>query len=154
MTRRSCRKPAPQLADRSRSPAYKTPRHGWAMGYTMAGIAVRTVYQLRQSVAEKLGRLSLGYFDRHPHGDILSRATNDVGNIFTALQEGLPPLLTSALTVMALLGMMFWISPVLAPISLVTILLSVPVTSLIARRSKREFVAQWPADRASERTGR
>jgi ATP-binding cassette subfamily B protein len=38
---------------------------------------------------------------------------------------------------------MFWISPVLALISLVTMLLSVPVTSLIARRSKREFVAQW-----------
>jgi ABC-type multidrug transport system fused ATPase/permease subunit len=116
---------------------------GWAMGYVMAGVAVRTVYHLRQRVAEKLGRLSLGYFDRHPHGDILSRATNDMGNIFTALQEGLTPLLTSALTVVGLLGMMFWISPVLAPISLVTILLSVPVTSLIARRSKREFIAQW-----------
>jgi ABC-type multidrug transport system fused ATPase/permease subunit len=116
---------------------------GWAMGYVMAGVAVRTVYRLRQRVAEKLGRLSLGYFDRHSHGDILSRATNDMGNIFTALQEGLTPLLTSALTVVGLLGMMFWISPVLAPISLVTILLSVPVTSLIARRSKREFIAQW-----------
>jgi ABC-type multidrug transport system fused ATPase/permease subunit len=116
---------------------------GWAMGFVMAGIAVRTVYRLRQTVAEKLGRLSLGYFDRHPHGDILSRATNDMGNIFTALQEGLTPLLTSALTVVGLLGMMFWISPMLAPISLVTILLSVPVTRLIARRSKREFVAQW-----------
>ncbi|HEY1625112.1 MAG TPA: ABC transporter ATP-binding protein, partial [Streptosporangiaceae bacterium] len=116
---------------------------GWAMGYVMAGIAVRTVYRLRQTVEEKLGRLPLGYFDRHPHGDILSRATNDMGNIFTALQEGLTPLLTSALTVVGLLGMMFWISPVLAPISLVTILLSVPVTRLIARRSKREFIAQW-----------
>jgi ATP-binding cassette subfamily B protein len=116
---------------------------GWAMGYVMAGIAVRTVYRLRQTVTEKLGRLSLGYFDRNPHGDILSRATNDMGNIFTALQEGLTPLLTSALTMVGLIGMMFWISPVLAPISLVTILLSVPVTRLITRRSKREFMAQW-----------
>jgi ATP-binding cassette subfamily B protein len=116
---------------------------GWAMGYITAGIAARTVYRLRQTVTEKLGRLSLGYFDRHPHGDILSRSTNDIGNIFNAFQDGLTPLLTSALTVVGLLGVMFWISPVLAPISLVTILLSVPVTSLIARRSKREFVAQW-----------
>jgi ABC-type multidrug transport system fused ATPase/permease subunit len=116
---------------------------GWAMGYVTAGIAVRTVYRLRQMASEKLGRLSLGFFDRYPHGDILSLATNDIGNVFTAFQDGLTPLLTSALTVVGLLGVMFWISPVLAPISLVTILLSVPVTSLIARRSKREFVAQW-----------
>jgi ABC-type multidrug transport system fused ATPase/permease subunit len=116
---------------------------GWAMTYIASGISTRTAYRLRQAVTEKLGRLPLEYFDRHPHGDILSRSVNDVGNIFTALQDGVTPLLTSALAVVGLLGLMFWISPVLAPISLVTILLSVPVTSLIARRSKREFTAQW-----------
>jgi ATP-binding cassette subfamily B protein len=116
---------------------------GWAMGYIMAGIAVRTTYRLRRTVAEKLGRLPLGYFDRHPSGDILSRATNDIGNVFAALQDGLTPLLTSAFTMVGLLGMIFWISPVLAPISLVTILLTIPVMSLIVRHSKPRFVAQW-----------
>lgn len=116
---------------------------GWAMGYMMAGIAVRTTYRLRGAVAEKLGRLPLGYFDSHPSGDILSRATNDIGNIFAALQDGLTPLLTSAFTMVGLLGMIFWISPVLAPIALVTILLVVPVMSQIVRRSKPRFVAQW-----------
>jgi len=116
---------------------------GWIMGYLMAGIVVRTTYQLRQSIAEKLGRMPLGYFDRHPAGDILSRATNDVGNVFVALQDGLTPLLTSAFTMLGLLGMIFWISPVLAPISLVTILLVLPVMSQIVRRSKPRYVAQW-----------
>lgn len=116
---------------------------GWAMTYIASGISTRTAYRLRQAVTEKLGRLPLEYFDRHPHGDILSRSVNDVGNVFTALQDGVAPLLTSVLAVVGLLSLMFWISPVLAPISLVTILLSVPVTSLIARRSKREFAAQW-----------
>ena len=116
---------------------------GWVMGYMMAGIAVRTTYRLRRAVADKLGRLPLGYFDRHPSGDILSRATNDIGNIFAALQDGLTPLLTSAFTMVGLLGMIFWISPVLAPISLVTVLLVAPVMSLITRRSKPRFVAQW-----------
>src|ERR1700733_14919701 len=55
---------------------------GWVMGYMMAGIAVRTTYRLRRAVADKLGRLPLGYFDRHPSGEILSRATNDNGNNF------------------------------------------------------------------------
>jgi ABC-type multidrug transport system fused ATPase/permease subunit len=116
---------------------------GWAMNYMMAGIAVRVVYELRQMVTAKLGRLSLGYFDSHSHGDTLSLALNDVGNIFAAFQDGIGPLLTSVMTLVGLLGVMFWISPVLAPISLVTILLSAPVMSLIARRSKREFTAQW-----------
>src|SRR5262249_18120542 len=44
---------------------------GWAMKYMMAGITVRVVYKLRQMVTEKLGRLALGYFDSHSHGDIL-----------------------------------------------------------------------------------
>lgn len=116
---------------------------GWAMTYIASGISTRTAYRLRQAVTEKLSRLPLEYFDRHSHGDILSRSVNDVGNVFTALQDGVAPLLTSVLAVVGLLGLMFWISPVLAPISLVTILLSVPMTRLIARRSKREFTAQW-----------
>ena len=116
---------------------------GWALNYMMAGIAVRVVYRLRQMVTEKVGRLPLGYFDSHSRGDILSLALNDVSNIFAVLQDGIGPLLTSVLTLVGLLGVMFWISPVLAPISLGTILFSGPVMSLIAGRSKREFAAQW-----------
>jgi ABC-type multidrug transport system fused ATPase/permease subunit len=120
---------------------------GWILGYMLAGIGVRTMYRLRRAVGEKLGRLPLEYFDSHPHGDILSRATNDIGNVFAAIQDGLTPLFTSILTMVGVLGMMFWISPVLAPISLVTILLTIPVMVPILRRSKRRFATQW------ERTG-
>lgn len=70
-------------------------------GFIMAGIAVRVVRRMRQAVAVKLSRLPLQYFDSHPHGDILSRVSNDIDNIFTTLQEGigqltgLPPLTRS-----------------------------------------------------------
>jgi ABC-type multidrug transport system fused ATPase/permease subunit len=120
----------------------------WAQGYIMAGVAQRTVYGLRQAADEKLARLQLRYFDSHPHGDILSRVTNDIDNLTTTLQQGLSQLLTSVLTVIGVLAMMFWISPLLAAVSLVTIPLAVVVTFLIARRSKTRFVAQW------RRTGR
>jgi ABC-type multidrug transport system fused ATPase/permease subunit len=116
---------------------------GWVMAYMMAGIVVRTTVRLRQLVAEKLGRLPLRYFDRHPAGDILSLATNDVGNVYDALQDGLTPLLTSVFTTVGLVGILFWISPLLALVSLVTILLVLPMTSLIARRAKPRFAAQW-----------
>jgi ATP-binding cassette, subfamily B, multidrug efflux pump len=115
----------------------------WGQGYIMAGVAQRTVYGLRRDVEAKLSRLPLKYFDSHSHGDILSRVTNDIDNIATTLQQGLSQIVTSVLTVIGVLAMMVWISPLLAVISLITVPLSVGVTLLIARRSQREFAAQW-----------
>ena len=115
----------------------------WAQGYIMAGVAQRTVYGMRRDVEAKLSRLPLKYFDSHAHGDILSRVTNDIDNVTTTLQQGLSQLLTSALTVVGVLGMMFWISPLLAVISLVTVPMSIGVTVLVARRSQKQFTAQW-----------
>ncbi len=115
----------------------------WAQGYIMAGVAQRTVYGMRRDVESKLARLPLKYFDSHSHGDILSRVTNDIDNVATTLQQGMSQMLTSVLTVVGVLGMMFWISPLLATISLVTVPLSVVVTLLIAKRSQVQFAAQW-----------
>jgi len=119
----------------------------WAQGYVMAGVAQRTVYRLREDVEAKLARLPLRYFDRHSHGDILSRVTNDIDNLTTTLQQGLSQLLTSALTILGVIAIMFWISPLLAGISLITVPLSLVVTFFVARRSQLQFAAQW------ERTG-
>ncbi len=115
----------------------------WAQGYIMAGVAQRTVYGMRRDVEAKLGRLPLKYFDSHSHGDILSRVTNDIDNVTTTLQQGLSQILTAVLTVVGVLGMMFWISPLLALISLVTVPLSVVVVLIIGRRSQKQFAAQW-----------
>jgi ATP-binding cassette subfamily B multidrug efflux pump len=119
----------------------------WGQGYIMAGITQRAMYRLRREVEEKLARLPLRYFDSHPHGDILSRVSNDIDNLSATLQQGFSQLLTSVLTIAGVLGMMFWISPLLAAVSLVTIPLAVAVTFVIARRSQAEFADQW------ERTG-
>ena len=113
----------------------------------MAGVAQRTVYRMREDVESKLARLPLRYFDRHSHGDILSRVTNDIDNVTTTLQQGLSQLLSSGLTILGVIAMMFWISPLLAGVSLVTIPLSIVVTFFVARRSQVQFAAQW------ERTG-
>src|ERR1039457_2662529 len=115
----------------------------WMQGYLMAGVAQSTVYTMRRDVEAKLRRLPLQYFDSHPHGDVLSRVTNDIDNVTTTLQQGLSQLLTSALTIVGVLGMMLWISPLLALISLVTVPLSIGVTLIIAGRAQRQFAAQW-----------
>jgi ATP-binding cassette subfamily B protein len=119
----------------------------WGQAYIMAGVTQRTVYRLRQRVDEKLGRLPLAYFDRESRGDILSRVTNDIDNIAQTLQQSLTQLITSLFTVVGVLAMMLWISPLLAIISLLIVPLAMVVTILIARRSQVQFAAQW------ERTG-
>jgi ABC-type multidrug transport system fused ATPase/permease subunit len=115
----------------------------WGQGYLMAGITQRVMYGLRREVEEKLARLPLRYFDSHPHGDILSRVSNDIDNLSTTLQQGFSQLLTSVLTIIGVLGMMFWISPLLAAVSLVIIPLAVGITLVIARRSQTQFTNQW-----------
>jgi ATP-binding cassette subfamily B protein len=109
----------------------------------MAGVAQRTVFGLRKDVEAKMARLPLQYFDSHPHGDLLSRVTNDIDNISTTLQQGMTQLLTSTLTIVGVLAVMVWISPILAVVALITVPLSILVTLLVARRSQKQFAAQW-----------
>jgi ATP-binding cassette subfamily B multidrug efflux pump len=115
----------------------------WLLSYIMAGVAQRTVYGLRRDAEAKLARLPLQYFDSHPHGDLLSRVTNDIDNITTTLQQGMSQFLTSTLTIVGVLAVMVWISPLLAAVALVTVPLSIVVTLLVARRSQKHFAAQW-----------
>jgi ATP-binding cassette subfamily B protein len=116
---------------------------GWVQQYVMAGIAQRTMFRLREDVDLKLARLPLKYFDDHPRGDLLSRVTNDIDNISTTLQQSLTQIVTAALTIVGVLIMMLTISPLLAAISLVAVPLSFVVTVLIAKRSQKQFAAQW-----------
>ncbi|MFG1762673.1 ABC transporter ATP-binding protein [Micromonospora parva] len=115
----------------------------WWQGWLLNGVVQRTVLRLRAEVEEKLNRLPLPYFDRQPRGELLSRVTNDIDNISTSLQQTLSQLLTSLLTVIGVLAVMFWISPVLALVALVAVPLSVLVTQRIAKRSQKQFIAQW-----------
>jgi ATP-binding cassette subfamily B multidrug efflux pump len=121
---------------------------GWLQQYLTVGMSQGIVRRLRSEVDAKLSRLPLRYFDSHPRGDILSRVTNDVDNIANTLQQSLTQIITSLLTVIGVLGMMFSINVLLATISLLTIPVSIVVTILIAKRSQKQFALQW------ERTGK
>lgn len=115
----------------------------WIQGYLMAGVTQRTVFRLRRLAEEKIGRLPLSYFDTQSRGDLLSRVTNDIDNISNSLQQGLSQILNSLLTIISVLAMMVWISPELALVSLIAIPLSMFVSIRIAKRSQRQFIAQW-----------
>ncbi|WP_100525595.1 ABC transporter ATP-binding protein [Mycobacteroides abscessus] len=115
----------------------------WVQARLLNVTVQRTVVALRTEVENKIHRLPLSYFDSRQRGEILSRVTNDVDNIQTSLQMSINQLLSSMLTLVAVLAMMLSISPLLAVITLATVPLSLWVTRAIARRSQRLFVAQW-----------
>ena len=115
----------------------------WVSWYVMGGVSQRTVYRLRRDVDLKLARLPLKYFDTHQRGDTLSRVTNDIDNIAGTLQQSMTQIITSIATIIGILAMMFWISPMLALVCLLVIPLAAGSTMLIARRSQKQFAAQW-----------
>jgi ATP-binding cassette subfamily B multidrug efflux pump len=106
-------------------------------------VVQRTVYELRQQVEAKLSRLPLRYFDQQQRGEVLSRATNDTDNIAMTMQQTLSQMLNSVLTVIGVLAMMFFISPLLAVIALVTIPLSIVVAAQVGKRAQPQFIRQW-----------
>ncbi|MGW1814390.1 ABC transporter ATP-binding protein [Streptomyces sp. NPDC002125] len=103
----------------------------------------RVVFQLREDLQTKLSRLPLSYFDRQQRGEVLSRATNDIDNISQTMQQTMGQLINSLLTIVGVLIMMFWVSPLLALVALVTVPLSVVVAARVGKRSQPHFVAQW-----------
>ncbi|MCY0918230.1 ABC transporter ATP-binding protein [Streptomyces sp. H27-G5] len=102
-----------------------------------------TVYRMREELQAKLSRLPLSYFDQQKRGEVLSRATNDIDNIGQTLQQTMGQLLNSLLTIVGVLAMMFWISPLLALVALVTVPVSIFVAAKIGKKSQPQFVAQW-----------
>ncbi|MEU4994894.1 ABC transporter ATP-binding protein [Streptomyces sp. NPDC021622] len=103
----------------------------------------RTVFRLREDVQTKLSRLPLSYFDKRQRGEVLSRATNDIDNIGQTLQQTMGQLVNSLLTIIGVLVMMFYVSPLLALVALITVPLSFYVATKVGKRSQPQFVQQW-----------
>ncbi|GAA5038993.1 ABC transporter ATP-binding protein [Actinopolymorpha pittospori] len=106
-------------------------------------VVQRMAYRLREEAETKLSRLPLSYFDKQPRGELLSRTTNDIDNIAQTLQQALSQIVTSLLTIIGVLAMMVWISPLLALVALVTVPVSVVVVAIIGKRAQPQFIKQW-----------
>jgi len=115
----------------------------WFSGLLLNRVVQNTVRQLRADVEDKVHRLPLSYFDRSPRGELLSRVTNDIDNVSQSLQQTMGQLLTSLFTVLGVLAMMLWISPLLALVALVSVPTSLLVTRAIMKRSQGQFIQQW-----------
>ena len=115
----------------------------WLQGWLLNRVTVKVLYRLRAQVEDKVHRLPLSYFDAVQRGELLSRLTNDVDNVTNTLQQSLSSALTSILTVVGVLGMMFSISWKLALVALIIFPLMGVVFGVIGPRSQKAFTNQW-----------
>ncbi|KQT94885.1 multidrug ABC transporter ATP-binding protein [Marmoricola sp. Leaf446] len=120
----------------------------FVQGYLLNDVVQKTVLRLRAEVEDKVNALPLAFVDKQARGELLSRVTNDIDNVSQTLQQTMSQLLTSLLTVLAVISLMFWISPLLAMVALVSVPVSMLVAKVVMGRSQGLFVTQW------RRTGR
>ena len=95
--------------------------------------------QMRQSVFDKLMRLPVGYFDQHQAGDIISRVSYDIDVISTCLATDVVSILTSVVTVVGSLAMMFSISLRLSAVALVTVPVAITYTAWMRKRTQPRY---------------
>ncbi|MGI6149858.1 MAG: ABC transporter ATP-binding protein [Limnochordia bacterium] len=110
--------------------------------YIMASVTQGTVYALREDINLKLAKLPLRYYDSTPHGDILSRVTNDVDMVSQTLQQGITQLVTSLVTVVGVIIMMLRISPSMTLVTMTMLPLSGLFSIMVVSRSQKFFAGQ------------
>ena len=114
----------------------------FVQGWIMSSVSQRTSYQLRRSIAEKIDRMPMGYFERNSVGDTLSRITNDVDTLGQSLNQGVTQLITSVTTIVGVLVMMLTINPLMTLITVVILPVSVVLIMVVVKRSQKFFLAQ------------
>ena len=115
----------------------------WLQGYLLNDVVQATVLRMRADVEDKLHRLPLSYFDRHPRGELISRVTNDIDNLAQSLGQTLGQLLTSLLTAISVVAMMVYLSATMALVAVIAIPAGLWLTKVVMKRSQPLFVDQW-----------
>ena len=103
-------------------------------GFIMAGVSQRISYRMRKSIAEKINRLPLKYFDTKTHGEILSRVTNDVDTVSHTLNQSLSQILSQVTMMIGVFVMMLTISWIMT----LAALLIIPISTF--------FITLWLRD--------
>ena len=104
-----------------------------------AQLSQRIVKRMREDLFDKIVNLPIKYLDTHPHGDIMSRMTNDVENISGTVSQSLSSLVSGILTIIGTVFMMVWLCPQLALLSCVTVILTIFASSYLSRKMKLFF---------------
>ena len=111
----------------------------------MVQLAQRGVNRLRRDLFDKLQNLPLSYFDRHPHGELMSRFTNDADNVQLALEQSVVSMLSSCFTFIGLVAMMLFINWKLFIVTALVLALTMTLFKKLGGRSRRFYQQQQAA---------
>ncbi|MCC5803307.1 ABC transporter ATP-binding protein [Rossellomorea vietnamensis] len=111
----------------------------WFQNYWMIGVAQDTVYRLRKDLFHQLHQLSIPFFDKRKHGELMSRVTNDIDNVSATLNSSFIQIISSVLTLVGTVSIMLWLSPLLTLITLTIVPLMVFGMKWITKRTGRLF---------------
>ena len=119
---------------------------GWVCTYAQSGIMVqlaqRGTNRLRKELFDHMQTLPLSYFDKHPHGELMSRFTNDADNVQLALEQSVVSLFSSVLMFVGIVVVMLTVSPLLFLVSVFTLGATFLVFKVFGGRSRRYYQKQ------------
>ncbi|MDE6055839.1 MAG: ABC transporter ATP-binding protein/permease, partial [Lachnospiraceae bacterium] len=108
-------------------------------GRVSAILSQSIVRRMRTDLFGKIVNLSVSYIDSHPHGDIMSRMTNDIENISNTVSQSLSSLVSGVLTMIGTVVMMVYFCPRLALLSCTTVLLTLLATKYLSKAMRMFF---------------
>ena len=111
----------------------------------MVRLAQRGVNRLRGDLFDKLQNLPLSYFDKHPHGELMSRFTNDADNVQLALEQSVVSMCSSCLMFVGLVAMMLFINWKLFLVTALVLVVTMTVFNKLGGRSRRYYQKQQAA---------
>ncbi|ALC88317.1 multidrug ABC transporter ATP-binding protein [Bacillus sp. FJAT-22090] len=112
----------------------------WLQTFLMVRLSLKTIRILRQHLFEKFQTLSLRFFDKRTHGDLMSRVTNDIESLNNALSQSVIQIFSSILMVSGVAIAMFMLNWMLALVSLTIIPLIIITTKKIITYSGSNFI--------------
>ena len=115
---------------------------GYIQGVVTSSLSVVYEKKLRASILKKMRRLPIGYFDRTPNGDVMSRMINDVDTISVSFAETLTQIITSVTTLVGYLAIMLYLSVTLSLIAIVAVPISTIFIARVLKKAKVYFVAE------------
>lgn len=108
----------------------------------MINVSTGTLLKLRLEMFTKMQTLSISYFDRRTHGEIMSTYTNDTDVMREMISQGLPSFISSAVRIVGVFTMMIVLNPILTGIAILMLVIMMLITKTIAGRSGRFFKAR------------
>ena len=111
----------------------------WLQTFMIIRVSLQTIRDLRQDLFNKFQSLSLRFFDKHSHGDLMSRVTNDIESLNNALNQSVIQIFSTVLMATGVTIAMFSLNWILAIVSLLIIPLMIFTTKKIIKYSSRFF---------------